>query len=476
MLWRNESAMPPCQPASPTPLSTAPRRPSSCWSVISPSSRSGLQDQETSSSPYRGRCRGSWRSPPRTLSPGGRARRRRRTSRVRGPPNHRRRRGRTSYCFLSDDLLHGDLAVFEGRGVASVYDAGTAEAVLPVLAIPSVAPDGLDEAPDNSVVSFAGFDLGHDHGWHAGHVGVDTYGIAGTVVFHLHLSASVGAVKGDAEVVARFAVGCPAGLQIQRRPTGETDEGGRQVLDLVWLVALHEPEVSPAAAPARAELGVGCATNALYLGLAHKEDSHVHHVHAKIYERAAAGKLLAGEPAAHARDAVAAHPGSLGVVDPAQVPLIDVPLERLDVSPLALGECDVHRAIRLPGHAHYPLRLNAIARQRLLAEHVPAAFEGGYGDGGVQVVRRPYAHNVEVVAGDEFLPARVQILNAVSSAELAKQVLFEPGERHGLHARYPHEVLQVLFARVAEADDPGAQGFCRRSLVYQTALLLGVWI
>src|SRR5215208_8088595 len=272
--------MPPCQPASPTPLSTAPRRPSSCWSVISPSSRSGLRGRGISSSPYRGRCRGWSRSPPRTPSPPGQARRRRRTSRVRDPPNRRRRRARTSYSFLAGDLLHGDLAVFEGRGVAGVYDPRPVQAVLPVLAFPGTFPDGLDEAPDDGVVSLTGFDLGHYNSGHAGHVGVDTDSIAGTVVPHFHLRPTVGAVKGDAEVVARLTVGSPAGLQAQRSPTGEADKGRRQVLDLVWFVALHEPEVAPAAAPARAELGVRCAANALYLGLAHQEDGHVHHMHA----------------------------------------------------------------------------------------------------------------------------------------------------------------------------------------------------
>src|SRR5215204_1030759 len=124
--------------------------------------------------------------------------------------SRRRRRARTSYGFLSGDLLHGDLAVFEGRGVAGVYDACTVQAILPVLPPPVTAPDSLDEAPDNGVVSLAGFDLGRDDCGHAGHVGVDTDGIAGTVVPYLHLRASVGAVKRDAEVVARLAVGVPA--------------------------------------------------------------------------------------------------------------------------------------------------------------------------------------------------------------------------------------------------------------------------
>ena len=48
--------------------------------------------------------------------------------------------------------------------------------------------DGLDEAPDDGVVSFAGFDLGRNHGGDAGHVGVDADGVAGAVVFHLHLA------------------------------------------------------------------------------------------------------------------------------------------------------------------------------------------------------------------------------------------------------------------------------------------------
>src|SRR5215208_6332550 len=181
--------------------------------------------------------------------------------------SRRRRIARTSYGFLSGDLLHGDLAVFEGRGVAGVYNASPVQAVLPVLAFPGAFPDGLDEAPDNGVVSFARFDLGRYDGGHAGHVGVDTDGVAGAVVPYFHLCSTVGTVQGDAEVVARLAVDGPAGLQVQRRPSGEADEGGRQVLDFVCSVVLHALEVAPAAPPAWAELGVGGAAHSLYLGL-----------------------------------------------------------------------------------------------------------------------------------------------------------------------------------------------------------------
>ena len=138
-----------------------------------------------------------------------------------------------------------------------------------------------------------------------------------------------------------------------------------------------------------------------------------------------------------------------------------MPLERLYVAPLALGEGDVHRAPCFLCGLYYPFRLGAVARERLLAEHVPASFEGRYGDGGVQVVRRPDAHDVEIVAGDDLLPARVQIRHAVTPAELDQSGLFETGERYGLDAWHPYEILQVLLARVAEADDPGAQGFRR---------------
>src|SRR5829696_6029511 len=100
------------------------------------------------------KSRGWSRSLLRTLFAPGWARRRRRTPRVRGPPNRRRRRAQTSYGFLSGDLLHGDLAVFEVRGVAGVYDAGPVEAVLSILALPGTLPDGLDEALDNGIMSF----------------------------------------------------------------------------------------------------------------------------------------------------------------------------------------------------------------------------------------------------------------------------------------------------------------------------------
>jgi hypothetical protein len=126
-----------------------------------------------------------------------------------------------------------------------------------------------------------------------------------------------------------------------------------------------------------------------------------------------------------------------------------VTLEHLHVAPLALSKGDVDRQIRFSCRVYYPPGLGAVARERFLAEHVPAPFEGGYGDGGVQVVRRPDAHDVEVVAGNEFLPARVQFGHIVELAEFAQAVLLQSGERDGLDTRHPHEVLEVLLARVA---------------------------
>src|SRR5829696_322609 len=292
------------------------------------------------------------------------------------------------------NFLHGDLAVFEGRCVTRVYDTRAVETVFAVLPLPVTAVDGLDEAFDDGEVAFAGFYLGRYHGRDARHVGVDANRIAGAVVSDHHLGAAIGAVEGYAEVVARLAVDGPAGLQGHRGPAREAQEGSGQVLDLVGVLAPHEARADPTAASLRAELGVGRAAHALDGGLAHEVEGHVHHVHAEVDERPAPGELFAGEPATHPWDAVAAHPGRLGVVDPTQVPLLDVPLERLHVAPLALGEGDVDRPIRGPRRVHYLLRLARVARERLLAENVTAPFEGGYGDGRVQVVRRPDAYDV----------------------------------------------------------------------------------
>ena len=109
------------------------------------------------------------------------------------------------------------------------------------LAFGVAAHYGLDEAPDYGEVSFAGFYLGRYHGGDAGHVGVDADGIARAVVSDLHLSATVGAVQGYAEVVARFAVDGPASLEVKRRPAGEADKRRRKILDLVRFLAGHEP-------------------------------------------------------------------------------------------------------------------------------------------------------------------------------------------------------------------------------------------
>src|SRR5829696_3527062 len=291
------------------------------------------------------------------------------------------------------DLLYRDFPIFEGRGVAGVYDAGAVEAVLAVLSLPGLFADGLDEPPDDGEVSFAGFYLGGDHSRHACHVGVDAEGIARAVVPDLHLRAPVGAVEGDAEVVARRAVDGPSGLQVERRPPGEADEGRRQVLDLVGFVTRRRALALPAAPAAGAKLSVGGAAHAFDPWIPHQVEGHVDHVHAEVYERAAPRELFAGEPPTHARDAVAAHPGSLGVVDPTEVPLLHVPLERLHVAPLTLGKCYMDRAIGLSCRVYYLLGLGAVSREGFLAEHVPATFEGGNGDRRVQVVRRTYAHD-----------------------------------------------------------------------------------
>ena len=191
---------------------------------------------------------------------------------------------------------------------------------------------------------------------------------------------------------------------------------------------------------------------------------------AEVYERAAAGHLLAGEPSAHAGDAVAAHPGRLGVVDPAQVPLLDVPLERLHVPPLPLREGYVDGPVCLPGRPHDPLGLDPRPGQRLLAEHVPAAPERRDGDRRVQVVRRPDAHHVQILPGDEVLPTPVEVGHPVEPAEFPQPLLLEPRQRDGLYPGHLHEVLQVLLARVAEPDDPYAQRL--RIRVLQTILLV----
>ena len=58
------------------------------------------------------------------------------------------------------DLLHRDLTILQGRGVAGIDDARAVEAVFAVLAFPLAAIDGLDEAPDDGEVPFAGLYLG----------------------------------------------------------------------------------------------------------------------------------------------------------------------------------------------------------------------------------------------------------------------------------------------------------------------------
>src|SRR5829696_10288720 len=156
-----------------------------------------------------------------------------------------------SLMAFPSNIFYRDLAIFECRGVASVDNACTVEAVFAVLAFPHAAMYGLDEAPDDGEVAFTGFYLGCYHGGDTCHVGVDADGVAGAVVFHLHLGAPFGAVEGYAEVVARFTVDGPAGLQGQRGPAREAQEGRRQVLYLVGVFAAHKARADPPAASLR---------------------------------------------------------------------------------------------------------------------------------------------------------------------------------------------------------------------------------
>ncbi len=145
------------------------------------------------------------------------------------------------------------------------------------------------------------------------------------------------------------------------------------------------------------------------------------------------------------------------MVDPAEVPFLYVPPERLHVPPLALREGYMNRPVSLLGRPHDAFGLIPRPGERLLAEHVPSALQRRDCDGRVEMVRRPYAHDVQIVAGNKVLPAPVQVAHPIMFAEFPQPLLFQPGQCNGLHVRHPDKVLQVLLSGVAEADHPYTQ-------------------
>src|SRR6266508_4789337 len=97
-------------------------------------------------------------------------------------------------------------------------------------------------------------------------------------------------------------------------------------------------------------------------------------MHAQVDQRPAASLLLAHEPAAQPRNAGAAHPVRLGVVDLADRARVDILLDPLHIVTIAFIEADYQDApVLLRSRQDLPA-LVGVARQRLLAQHMLAGL------------------------------------------------------------------------------------------------------
>jgi hypothetical protein len=218
-----------------------------------------------------------------------------------------------------------------------------------------------------------------------------------------------------------------------------------------------EPSVSTAGrivldALPRAQLGERARADRGDLRLLQQVQRQVEDVHAEIDQRATTGQLAVGEPAAHARDPVAPHPVRLGVVDPAELPLVDLVLQRRDVTALAVVEDDLEHLAGLLRRLDHRAALVDGAGQGLLAEHVQPLLQRGQRDRGVQLRRRTDADGVQAVGLQEVLPPLVEMRYPVLLAELGQGVLLQPGQRHYLDVRQLRERFECGPPGKAETD------------------------
>ena len=95
----------------------------------------------------------------------------------------------------------------------------------------------------------------------------------------------------------------------------------------------------------------------------------------------------------------------------------DVALEHLHVAARPIVEGHLQHAAGALGRPDHRLALLGVARQRLLAEDMPAALERRDGDRRVQVVRHADADDVEVVAREQLPVIAVEVRHATWNSE-----------------------------------------------------------
>ncbi len=146
-----------------------------------------------------------------------------------------------------------------------------------------------------------------------------------------------------------------------------------------------------------------------------------------------------------------------GVVDPAEVALVDEPLGGVRLGLVDRGHLDVEHAAGLARRGHHALGVAEGAGHRLLAVDVLAALEHRDRDRRVLVVVHAHVDRVEVVAREQLLVVAVGVGDAEPLARAASSF---SGKRSAAATTWAsgisRVVVEMVGADLADADDADA--------------------
>jgi len=264
--------------------------------------------------------------------------------------------------------------------------------------------------------------------------------------------AGLGAEELGAVVVGFGLVGGPRGLEQDGAAALQLDEGKGEVVDIEGRARV-DLALAPAAVAlaAAAELRVRLAADGSGIELAHEVQAAVEGVHADVVGAATAGEAFLREPRADARDAGAAGPGSLGVIDVAEHTGGDELLGRLHVGREPDVLSDHEQALALLRRGHELRGITGVGRHGLVEHHVLAGAQGGEGDLGMQVVGQRDRDDVDIGAAQQLPVIGDEFLDPEPVGGLASACRRSLRECHDLGGRVLLERIDVI-----EADGPGA--------------------
>ncbi len=147
-------------------------------------------------------------------------------------------------------------------------------------------------------------------------------------------------------------------------------------------------------------------------------------------------------------------------------PDLDVILEHLHVTALAMIEGDLQHSPGVDRRAHHRRPFEAGSRQRLLRQNVLAAFQRRNRHRRVQIIRRRDADGVDVVAGDQIVIIGILVGDVVSRGDLPAPNVRRIGDGDHFDAGLLQVRFQMRLASPAQPDDAYAQRFLLHNLPF----------